>query len=248
MSTPRKVYKTNYIAEAVCEIRCDVSASDDIALYEFYSAIKTRFPIREKLQNVHIHYGKPGSAPPPAPATAKMRFSSEDRLALVQAGFGVLSISYVQYPDWVPFSKEIEWVTQEYLNKMSPVKAISRVGLRYINKFRLARSQASLSDYFNIVMQFPGLFKKITSFDLTTVNELHERFVNVKFASGNQTKDDKNPILILDIDCHSGTGLDIRPSQLSEYLDDTHTCLKEVFESLITETTRKDILRGYVSK
>lgn len=149
-----------------------------------------------------------------------------------------------RYEGFKVFSSELHDLWDRFLHVYDP-KALSRVGLRYINQIRLDTGapldwSGLVSDHLtSAVLDVVEGSKRAIS---RSMHELHMTFDDhrLTFRFGLHNADFPNPVaareFVLDYDCFSiGTE---QPSEAEKLLNRYHLCIKEEFESSIGDGLR----------
>jgi len=238
----RKIYQRPHIKEVVCEIRCDGNELNDNIFHDFFSNIEENFSKIETIRNINIHVGP---MPPPPLSRPSKRIISKDQKSLTLVGSGFFALSFLNYKQWEHFFEQIQWVGKRYFKSID-AKNFFRIGLRYINHFYFTEEQSrSLDNFFNFSLGVPKSLNNIAAFSVGIVNTFEQTVINVKLGNGKEHPNGGRPIIILDMDHYTKPGVTLALGGLYKFINDVHEKTHDVFEELITEKMRKEILGGY---
>jgi len=139
-------YLNPSIVEALCEIQFTVSERATLQDYagKFFEAIKDDFPTVEPVAEVGVQVHVTPSALEHRIGTQRqrLRFKHRDQPMYLQLGPGVLTLNVLpRYPGWEVVKREILTAWERAYAALGPLTAISRIGLRYINRVPLAADQ-----------------------------------------------------------------------------------------------------------
>lgn len=213
-------------------------------------------PLREELEKVLVGYEFKNAhrefahevklpAPKEKPeATLKdlgfkgVRYGSADEKRVAQFNRDGFVFSWLApYPDWDTFVEEA-FSLWSYYKKIAKPEVISRIGLRYINKIKLAGDKIDLNDYTVPPIDTPrGL-------DIPMSNFLHQNTLTVPDTSYSinlirtiQVKNETPPIpeLIIDIDVFTMRGEAVNDKATRTALTEMRWLKNKAFFGSITE-------------
>jgi len=169
------------------------------------------------------------------------QYLSEDEKYSVQLDKGRMSIHRIRpYTSWTEFLPLIQQSYRAYIETFAPSK-VERIGIRYINEIVVPLENFSFKDYFNLNASLPSLEQnQQKSIFLGSVFEQEngQDAIKIQFAE----KQSKEPIdvrtFILDFDYFLVNPV-VSFDKIDEWLKKAHTNLKNVFEGVVTESTRK---------
>jgi uncharacterized protein (TIGR04255 family) len=138
------------ITEAIIDLRVTsnegVTAAD---LARMSSIIAEHYPEKQELHAGQVHFQL--SDNPTADASRQqvgLRYASADKREILQARIDGFTFSVLRpYERWETFSGEAHRLWDVYREVMQP-KAITRLGVRYINKIDIPKPSIELRDYF----------------------------------------------------------------------------------------------------
>ena len=216
------------LQEAVFEIRFPTVS--DYALFAGGMAMsqKQEFPTTQKLQAADI---------PEIVELAglvKHRFTNPDESLLFQMGSDVLSINSVAYKGFPNFLENIGKILTA-TEKFVSLSTLTRLGLRYINKFSNVDYPPSV---LNISLPFQNTdISKTQLLQLREINEIDDEgtllSISVQFAV-----EPKDLILDIDISLNSSQKLwDIE--MILDWNDKAHDVIWENFQNLVSQAEKE---------
>jgi uncharacterized protein (TIGR04255 family) len=140
---------------------------------------------------------------------------------------------YTSYNELFPVFLEL-W--EKYVDVASPV-AITRVGLRYLNRFKIEKPEIDFDDYLNYRAQLPpelpqfieSYNEKITLVDEKNLNKAH---INISFEN---VIDPFGVQINLDIDAFRNVDLDPKSEELDNIFHSLRELKNLIFFSTLTE-------------
>jgi len=154
-ATQRRKYKNPPIEEALVEFRFVPSQEWDLTIpgkLHQHPAIKDNYPGKPRQQKVVEAAFQTGIEQPPSFAVregiGRIQLLNDDGKRLLSLGPDVLSVNILRpYDNWENFRPRVEAALTAYRDVANP-KAVSRVGVRYINKVTLPKVEIDLGTYF----------------------------------------------------------------------------------------------------
>lgn len=240
---PSRQYKNPPIEEALCDFTFSPIAEWDFTLPgKLHSEIEKDYPGKprqQRLQTVTTGFGaeQPGIAL--QEQLMRIQFPTKDGTRLVSIGNNTLTISVLRpYEGWTKFKPRIENALAAY-RKITNPEAVTRIGLRYINRIVVLEPKQNPSKFFNYNLSDDEVLKaKIVSFlkrfEYVAKNgaKLLITHALIEPSSPERTE------FILDID----TIWDSAPLEFEKVMETTenlHGVEGGAFEAIITEETRK---------
>lgn len=151
------------IVEALIDIRVELPPDCDLArLARYHERVADQYPVRrERFQwRSEVRISKQEALAPEQKLTGGMDgylFEKGDRSEVVQVRLDGFSFSRLQpYTSWGSLRTEAERLWAEYRVIADPVR-ITRVAVRYINRIALPLPIQSLSDWFVLRPELPGV-------------------------------------------------------------------------------------------
>lgn len=240
----RKIYKNVQIKEVVCEIRLLSTDFDERKAVNFYKSIEKFYPHIFNVQNMNFEIGDKGAK---SAAASFKKYVSEDRLNTIHAGPGLLSIISSDYKRWETYYSKIQFATSKYFKITGQNDAV-RIGLRFINKFTFPSEKGNLEDFFNLSLGFPKVLNRIAAFSLSVVNSFEKSDTKLTIATAKEDSPDKRPAILLDSDCFTKGGAMVPFASIHKAINDLHRTTKSVFEQVITDRAREEMLGGVITQ
>lgn len=240
---PSRQYKTPPIEEALCDFTFAPASEWDLTLPgKLHSEISKEYSGKPRQQNLQTVATGPG---PEQPTLAlqqqlmRIQFPTEDGTRIVSIGKNNLTISVLRpYEGWQAFKPRIENALKAYRKITSP-EAVTRIGLRYINRIVVPGLNQDPSKFFNYNLSDDDVLKmKIVSFlkrfEYATENGEKLLITHALIEPSGPERTD----FILDID----TIWDRTPiafEQVVEITENLHSVEGSAFEAIITDEARK---------
>ncbi len=244
MSRGRK-YRRPPVVEALCELFLIGSTWDDTVLGSFYDKIKDQFPRKRQLQiyEAKVEFaGAGGTAAGVRQKQPRMQFLTESGDRLVQVAENLLVVNQlVPYPNFEKWEPLIYSMLSIYCELANP-KAISRVGLRYINRVVIPQPAIHMEDYFTVYPQLPkgmgdvhGAF--MVHVELPFVEKDH--VVLVTFGTTPTQKEQEIAYLLDLYDTTPMSNTTLSVEQLAAHVKIAHENIETAFEGSITDRLRE---------
>lgn len=223
-----ETFKNAPLTEAVYEVRFNPVLTIESDRNEFYSKIKDSFP------NVII----------PKSNVEPYRFDKQNGSWSVLISPMLIAISCKKYEGFQSFKRECLRLLAMF-DEIFKIEKVTRSGLRYINIIPFTREEGliPLKAFLNIEINLPKVIPstfKAASF--VFVSQLEKGSITTRVQpviSPDQSKE----AIILDFD-YAKEG-DLAFKNIDEYLEESHSHTKALFEGLVTENYLK-IMRGEV--
>lgn len=240
-------YKSDRIIEALCEVHFVPGGVWDPTIFgAFYDRVKGEFPEKraEERRQFEIRAEEAALKQSFGPPELRMRFIAADQSAMVQLAPNLLVVNIVgAYPHWKKFKPLIVKCVQDYWAAAVP-KGMSRIGLRYINRYEFPRNQFKVRELFRVYPQVPDEINgSVAPFFMRVEHPYHdsERLL-LTFGETDSGKKDLVAVL-LDLD-HVFLNLGEMVVQgLEEKLEIAHDRVLSAFEACITNPIRT-VLEG----
>jgi uncharacterized protein (TIGR04255 family) len=223
-----EIYKNSPLIEAVYEIRYSPLLAIESDRDKFYNKIKDVFP------NVTI----------PKSNLEPYIFEKQDRSWLILLSPVFIAISCKKYEGFQVYKKECLKLLLVF-SELFKVEKMTRSGLRYVNIIPFTRESGiiPLKSFLNIGINLPKAIPSIfKAASLIFVSQLEKGSITTRVEPA-MSPDQSQEALILDFDYAKEADLNYK--NLDEYLEESHTHTKALFEGLVTENYRK-IMRGEV--
>ena len=239
-------YSKSPITEAILDIQVDVPAGlTPLALGGCQDPVRHDYPTKRELKAAYAQFEM--GAKVAASATSQdlgFAFVSADGQQLFQVRTtGFTANRLAPYTHWEAFSREARKLWNVYRDTAKPLR-ITRIALRYINRFDIHVSPLELKDYFNTSPEVAGgLPQSMAGFFMQVLLPLED----VK-ASVNIIETIVEPLktgavsIILDLDLFRVVELPESEQELWNMFELLRVKKNTVFNSCITERT-KELIR-----
>jgi len=217
------------LLEAVFEIRFPPLPDYALFLTHIHTLAKDNYPHLERVKTFEIDM-------PPGVQIAGIplhRFINRDKNFLFQTGVDLISVNVLDYKGFAAFLEQIKEVlvsVQEFVE----FGKLSRVGLRYINRFEV---EDNVLSSLNVNVPFNDMNMETTKeFNLSYLKALpHELFLHTRIYNAVDSK-----ATILDIDVfkevvQSSWGVD----NVLAWIDISHEIVWESFSGLISDQEKR---------
>jgi uncharacterized protein (TIGR04255 family) len=245
----RHRYKKPPIEEAVCDIQFAPGTDWDPTmpgrLFELLKGTYGEKPRQQHLVESQLQSPTVEGSPMLQHRLGKMRVQllAEKGTRIVGISQDQLSVHMLRpYTKWEDFRPRIMAAMEAYREIASP-EGVTRFGLRYINRIAFNESDPDLEKYFKIPPRFPKVepATKILAFFNRKESEYLDKPIRivVTFADVDPQQSERASY-ILDLDIIWMRADDPIPfDELPEVMEDMKARHRQVFESLITDETRK---------
>jgi uncharacterized protein (TIGR04255 family) len=218
------------LQEAVFEVRFPPVEDYSIFVGGMAEVKRSRFPKVDRLPADEL----PSSIL--VSGAVRHRFTTDDKGLLFQTGQDVISINAIAYSGFAAFADDIKGILESAQN-YADIGRITRLGLRYINRFEKVEDPRQI---LNITSPF-------SDFDLTKTAKIQINYIKREENSLFLSKDINFPVadssLIFDLDAFQQ---DFDPddfpwsiNSIVDWADETHNAVWKNFESLVSDAERK---------
>jgi uncharacterized protein (TIGR04255 family) len=238
---PEVRLKKSPLREVLCQVRFPpILRIEKEAPANFQEAIRNRYPNLEVEHGVVLQFGiNPMTDKPTLETSAKIyRFKSLDSKSNVALSTDFFALSTSEYSHWHDFLDNFSFVEHAVQDEFS-LPAISRIGLRFINKF--TRKNTGCTSYQELL----GLFRDdltcfIRSEAWTEPIETISQFVipdgkaklTIRFGFG---REQKEQFFILDFDYFEDRQIEFK--NLGKRLNQYHNQIYQAFRWCIKENS-----------
>jgi len=237
-ATEHPSYPNPTIVEAVCEIQFELSEENPWkpSLFgDFYKNVQDEYPEMEPLQGVglQLQVGPQGFGQKLTSPRQRMRFRHVERPLFLQLEESSLIVNFLApYPGWDKVVRDVmnAWGHAEQVLGLS---AITRIGLRYINRIEQASPTDLPRDWIKpnnyvaaeVLNSKPGFLSRVE----TRTSEYDTTIVTF----GDQPPEDLSSFgaIILDIDRSTNRILPARAQELRREVTRLHEHVWQVFSS-----------------
>jgi uncharacterized protein (TIGR04255 family) len=217
------------LQEAVFEVRFTPVEDYSIFVGGMAEIKRSRFPKVDRLPADEL----PSSFV--VSGAVRHRFTTEDKSLLFQTGQDVISINAIFYSGFTTFVSDIEDILTS-AQKYADIGRLSRLGLRYINRFEKVENP----------FQVLNLTSPFSDFDLSKTAKIQINYIKQELNNLFLSKNVEFPVadsnLIFDLDAfQQDFELNSFPWDIKTivaWADRTHDIVWENFESLISETEK----------
>ena len=262
----REIYPSAPVVLVACEIRYPTADTLTRAQQrDFKAALAERFPLMKPVtrQNVTVVNG----GPPEVVQETVPRFETRDRTSAVTAGTQALVVETTGYERYEVFRESVETALQT-LAELNPPDGVERIGLRYIDEIRvpgplddwsawrkwvdlsLVGPAANGAQLGLTALDWQGLMRFSTESDHTVVLRYGPRDGYAVDPNGPLRRaggvPEPSPFFLLDIDSFSEPTDEVPAYNVASLLgtfDELHAPVRDLFESVITEDLRNEVLR-----
>jgi uncharacterized protein (TIGR04255 family) len=257
-----EVYPNAPVALVAVEVRHTVSlplSPEQEA--ELKSLVGKEFPLAQPVPTLTLNFGM--ASHPPALAQPP-RFTNRDRTAAVTFGSQAVVLETTRHESFARLS-ELVFLATAARKAVAPVDGMERLGLRYIDEIRVpsADNDIQWSDWVETSLLGPiavatnlGLrlasHQALASFQLAPDRGLNLQYgprTGYAVQSGPLIRTPippSSPFFLMDIDSFwvaSGGVPEFDPAHIVELCNELHDPVSALFESLITERLRDEVLR-----
>lgn len=237
----RRHYATPPVVEALAELYFEGSAWDVTAPGSFYERVKGQFPNKEQLEQVafEVEVGPEGANARMGSGAGRALFRNADETRLVQVAGDVLVLNQLPpYPHFEAWSEALLEMLAVYREVANPT-AITRLGMRYINRIGFSSTIVQMEDYFRVYAEVPDELGAMHG-DFLIRLQLPTRVTGHEFllTLGRAPADTDGHAIVLDLYDTTSLGGPTSFDEIQQSLSDAHENIEWVFEHTITDATR----------
>jgi uncharacterized protein (TIGR04255 family) len=230
------------IAEALCEVHFDLPIEKpwNASLFgEFYKIVQSEYPEMEPLQGVglQLEIGPQGLGQRLVPPPQRMRFRHAERPLLLQLDATTLIVNILApYPGWDTVVGDVMSAWNRLRQVLSP-SAITRVGLRYINRIERSSAEERPGEWIrpNEHVASGVLGSSAGFLSRAEVSSSEHDTVIVTLGDQPDESTDGWGAIIFDIDRISQRQLSPREANLRQEVDRLHEEVWQIFASAKSE-------------
>lgn len=236
-------YSKAPITEAVIDLKVNLAADTNVSALEgLAGSLQQDYPERQDLMIIQGQFqGGQNVAATASQSLTGYRYISEDKKQILQAKLDGFSFSRLApYKNWESFRDETQRLWALYVTAIQP-EGIQRLAVRYINRLDLPLPLEDFKDYLQTVPEISSalpqglsnffLQLEIPQEDLQGTLVLNEALIPP--ASGDVVS------VVLDIDLFCLVDFSCYDDTLWDLLEKLRVRKNEVFESCITDKTRR---------
>lgn len=250
-STPEPVPEPPYtnapIVEAVIDFRTVGSDADLKMLGRVNDSVRSEYPKIQGRFNIESTVNVDDASVSTRTDRTQIGhvFSSKDEVQIFHSRRDGFSFSRMKpYQTWEPFQAEALKLWENYYSVVAP-SAVTRVGVRYINRIELPGTDpVDLKHFFRTGPEIaPDLPQNIEQYLFTLQMPLPEHHCRLNLTSAIVDREsNKTPAIVLDIDVWRSTHIALdgpMTEALIDIMSELRQAKNKVFESSITDDTRR---------
>lgn len=230
------------IVEAVCEFRFEPGNWNNTMPGLIWAQVKIPFPKRRDVVRFEVQsVPGPGGFEHRVIQEPLIQYLQEDEKLFMQVGSKVLTVNRLApYTGWQEFKPLIQQAFQAYSCEASP-KAITRIGLRYINRIELPGDKVDLEDILEFRPHVGNALPKDHASFTVGAEFLFEgkRDVLRLQVAGTKPERESRLALILDLDYFCLLPEGTISADIAEWLEVAHGHIEDAFEGSITDNLRR---------
>lgn len=247
-ATDHPTYPNPTIIEALCEIHFampDGVRWEASLLGEMYKAVQAEFPIMEPVQNVGVslEFGAQGFAQRLLPGMQQARYIAQDKSKILQLSeaptFTVNRLP--KYPGWSIAKQDILSGWARAVQVLRP-SAITRVGLRYINRLPPVGPTGRLNHWLRQTEYVPAAVLSSTAGFMSRLqvqsSDTDRLVVTIADVGG---APDEPRSTVFDIDCISLSRAETSAAALGDLVERLHDRVWAVFDRAATDALRAQL-------
>jgi uncharacterized protein (TIGR04255 family) len=270
VDTPTPPYVHSPLAIVVAEIRHveAVELSDD-AVSQLKASLSEVAPIArtEEMQRFVASFGAPGFADGSRQEVVKLRkFSSRDRHLTVTFGPGAITVETTAYRSWT-WLRDIVKRALDARQEVSPLDGLLRVGLRMVDEIRVENTSEGWKRWIDASLLGPsdvverlGYLTQTQQGILQSSSGVPGRALVFRYGPGEGRAVVDSPTLVRPVSNYDGEFFlldfdsfeepadqsipEVRPNDIIETMDSLHSESKELFEAVITQALRDEVLNA----
>lgn len=241
----QKVYQQPPIVEAIVEFQFnnadwDLTIPGKMQEHKKVNAIYSGKQVKQKFFEAKLKLDSNSPNADVSENLFRIQLPDQEGKKLISIGQNSLGISTLRpYDSWEYFRGRVSDALEAYLEIVKP-SAISRVGVRYVNKIMIPDKQMAVNDYFmggvRIPRQLPTLFNE--HFSRTVLIYEDGAKLILSFANIETRNDSSTFILDLDVIRENIRDIDLTLDNALAIADDLHAREGLAFEASITDKTR----------
>jgi uncharacterized protein (TIGR04255 family) len=153
------------LIEAICEFRFAPGERWDATLPgRLHERISNEFPERSQVRQMGVQFQLHGDRDPMAEIIQppdRVQLKRRDGSAMVQVGPDLLAVNQLRpYASWEMFRALIVTILDQFTMLVSASPALTRIGLRYINRLMLPEDDCELGDFTTLSPPLKGVLER----------------------------------------------------------------------------------------
>lgn len=242
----RRIYKDPPVIEALCEFHFVPNQPWDWTIPGlFYREVDSEFPIRRQLNpfQIEVSAGPEGtSVQNMAGNVERMQFVRPDEGALIQIGPNTVAVNHLKpYSSWETFKQMIDRALDVYRQVANP-QAISRIGLRYINRLEFPGLQSV--DIERFLLAAPAVPSAVPQTFSSWLQRVEIPFMEangllILHSSSVRDEGQQNVAFLLDLDFITLQAELVKLDSAMVWVEQAHDEVEKTFEACITDEARR---------
>lgn len=233
----QKTYKNPPILEAVFEARfAGTTGFSEALLASFREAVSAHFPVHAKAKRNEVHVQIENEKENVNRQVFEFdQLSSEDGKYLLQIEQNRVSVHRLSpYTSWTEFAPILHAVLAAHAEYFAP-KAVTRLGLRYINRIDSSDRFSDLfTMHFNLPANLDAQVLVSSSAFIVRANEAGDLY---KILVGAADQNLRPESYLLDMDYFNDSSVPALKG-INDWLENAHVSIENLFESLITSSLK----------
>ena len=212
----------------------------------FYREVKAEFPIKRQFNPFQVEISAETETASVQSVTSnieRMQFVRQDEGALIQIGPNILAVNHLKpYSSWENFKQMISRALDVYSQVASP-QAISRIGLRYINRLEFPPELQSV-DIERFLLAAPAVPSTVPQTFISWAQRVEIPFEHANgllalHSSSVRGEGKQNVAFLLDLDFITLDAGLVKLDSAMEWAERAHDEVEKTFEACITDEARK---------
>ncbi len=211
----------------------------------FYREVESEFPIRRQFNpfQIEVSAGTEGTSVQNVVGNVeRMQFARQDEGALIQIGPNTVSVNHLKpYSSWETFKQMIGRALEVYRQVANP-QAISRIGLRYINRLEFPGFRSV--DIERFLLAAPAVPSAVPQTFSSWLQRVEIPFIEangllVLQSSSVREEGQRNVAFLLDLDFITLQPELAKLDSAMEWVERAHDEVEKTFEACITDEARQ---------
>jgi uncharacterized protein (TIGR04255 family) len=245
-------YPNPTIVEALCEIHFQLPEGTewDSSLFgEVFNQIQSNYPILEPVAGLRLQLPKGQDRKEQRffPAEQRMRYKHKSQTKLIQLSQDIMTLNELpKYPGWKVMKNDIldAWAN---VSKVIKPDAISRIGLRYIDKIARTKKNEKPGEWFkaseyipkSVLESLPEFLSRIE----TRTSENNKIIITLgEFMS--ETVPEEGPPFVFDVDTIVEKEMKTNKKTIEQEIEQLHETVWTIFKASMTPRLEKLMKRG----
>ncbi|MCX6053853.1 MAG: TIGR04255 family protein [Chloroflexi bacterium] len=233
------------LSDVICQVKFPpiLSINNDSPI-EYQNSVRSRFPLYEQGQAINFIIPSSGNADIslPEPPVKMHTFRSIDKKSFITLSSDSFAYSTSLYKHWNEFLKDFA-IVDEATQKVYQPSIVTRLGLRFINRFTLDNTKSrSLDELYSLfkkeltcILKVDAWSRPIDLFSQLSLTDNDNTKLVIRFGTG---KDNGVDLFILDIDCFD-EDKQILPSDIFSKMETYHEKIYQAFRWCVLKESLK---------